>query len=1428
MMNKIRRATAWAVVVPLLLGTMPSTAIAQENTSASQDNSLQLISSWDFEGGSLTDSIGGENISLAGKAAIQKFGDRNNSEALDIVNTGNEKSFAQIPDSVITSAGNNVTIDFAAKSRSSDTRNYFTFGVGKDSARYLLFYASTQNVKLAIADNGWRHEPGFKVGAPQNDNIWHNYRISIQDDSFVLYRDGKIMGSQLHTGIKLSDLHGATTLIGKSFYSEDTYWNGAIDDIKIFRGANLPFARSVDISGDGVVSGALALVEGDKAQLKASIQPQDALEQTVKWSSSDKSVATVNADGTVTASSPGKTTIVAQVDGSDVKSELPVLVTELDAHSAAQADVDYAISQIPQTVGENLPLAVQGALHKSDLTWKSSNVKLVTGTDSSYRHSGVGADDPYKGAGIISRPAYGTGDSQPVTLTVTARRGTAIVQRSVTIRIKESGRTAPDTGYAAVTFLSDADRENGKIGEALYESATSSSRNDFFSFSQINNGEPVITSTTDTTGLRDPYVLKSHFGDTYYMIATDLKVSRQGWGENQQFGSLKIEAWQSNDMVNWTRTNAAGGSDTGITINSPNQGMTWAPEAAWDDSLGAYVVFFSSRAYTDDTRETPIAGKNGYAYNIVRYAITRDFKTFTAPTDWEDTGYSRIDSTVFKIGDYYYRLTKNEENGAAGEYVTSGKTTFLERSRCLTCTTVSSDPQADENTTWRLLDQNILPFEGAESIRLNAGDINQNDAGDAMVIMADSGGYQPFMTSQSALSNTSWSHRLSQTPGWFDTKVPGKNVTGRVSDLGMPTPKRHGAFVSVPQAVLETMHAYSSSNKISLATVNSTIGAKVNRARNSIDVTVRATDGGDIAGHVTVSINGTKRIVKLDARGKATVALPRARGNTIRIDYDGYTDGRVAPSHISIDRKGHTVVGQIDPAVIHYSFDSVKSGQTRVINEGSAKGSDAQISGSLAASHGFVSLTGSQAIEVPTSSISHSADITLSMWVKNNYGAGNVAAAYIGNRDTSHGYLLVNPQNPHGYVKAVMTTATSQMPQDGPWGSEVGPGSTGQPESGMKSSDDLTLYTVVVRGSTHQMSVYADGKLIGQPSYIIPDGGITAYKDLVAYIGKSAYADPNMSIDVYDYAIYNQALDAAQVSKLYNDQVWNQILSSVSIDREVVSDFALARGSQSMPITWSSNNAAIVIGNAAGIAHVQRPSSSGHNQKVTVTAQATVGGKTVKKAYCITVPRELTTAEKLEYDVKAIRVQGASQVRGNISVATRGTYGSSISWKVTKGVTYAKIADGVNATSKTIVVTRPRNNQHSQIVILKATASLNGKTKTKNVKLTIKPLPKAGQEDVAYVWAYFTGEGVGGEKVSLAASRGNNALDWITLNDGKPIFTSTKGEQGLRDPFILRSKDGDKFYLLATDLKISGRPNSSGGLSGFAGSQANGSAAIEI
>ena len=913
-MKKLRTLVSAILTVPMLLSFTGGAAYALERPGAraEETSSLTPVASYDFSQGSLSDSVNGYVMALHGGASIGAFGDRNGNEALNLQNGQSDAAknvqYAELPSQIFESIGNEATIDFAAKSRHADDGNYFSLAVGKDASHYLFFYLSKTSAKLAVADNGWHNEPSFKEQLDNNDGIWHDFRIIIKDDSMALLRDSKLVGIKTKTGIKLSDLGGFTTYIGRSFYQGDAYWNGAIDDLKIYKGADMVMPTGLNVAGTGLVDGSLALAENEERQLTATITPENAISKEVSWASSNPAAATVDANGKIKAVKAGNTTVTATSQAGGLVSSVAVTVKPLDPETAAQDDVDALISAVPSQVTGNLPLLAKGPKHDIDVTWTSSDPGRISPTNNGYQAPANGAADPYRGAGIVTRPAYGQGDSKKVSLTATAKADNGrTVSRSVDVVVKEKPRSAPNVGYAAVTFLSDANTTGGKIGEALYESATSTERNDFFSFSPINNGDPVITSKTDTTGLRDPYVLRSHDGDEYYMIATDLKVSRQGWGQNQQYGSLKIEAWKSKDMVNWTRTNADDGSDAGIVVNSPNQGMTWAPEAFWDDALNAYVVFFSSRAYTDGSRSTAINGKKGSPYNIVRYAITRDFRTFTPAKDWQDTGYSRIDSTVFKIGSYYYRMTKNEESGAAGSYVVDGKSTFLERSKCLTCTTSSSDPDADETSTWRLLDQRLLPFEGPESIALNKDDVNQNEAGDAMVIMADSGGYQPFMTSKTDLSRTDWSHRLSQTPGWFTQKKPGKGVTGYVTDDGMPTPKRHGAFVAVPRNVLEAMHRYTTASPSHLEPVASTTQAGYDSESRKLTVTVKAEDQGDVAGGISITQSPASRMgqswtadVKLGADGKAAVTVPDEVSGDLRIDYQGYADKLVKPSSTEV------------------------------------------------------------------------------------------------------------------------------------------------------------------------------------------------------------------------------------------------------------------------------------------------------------------------------------------------------------------------------------------------------------------------------------------------------------------------------------------------------------------------------------------------
>jgi len=57
-----------------------------------------------------------------------------------------------------------------------------------------------------------------------------------------------------------------------------------------------------------------------------------------------------------------------------------------------------------------------------------------------------------------------------------------------------------------------------------------------------------------------------------------------------------------------------------------------------------------------------------------------------------------------------------------------------------------------------------------------------------------------------------------------------------------------------------------------------------------------------------------------------------------------------------------------------------------------------------------------------------------------------------------------------------------------------------------------------------------------------------------------------------------------------------------------------------------------------------------------------------------------------------------------------------------------------------------------------------------------------------------------GEQVYFGLSP--DARTWETLNKEAPVLVSNIGKKGARDPFLLRSPDGQKFFLLATDLSI--------------------------
>ncbi|KAL6866535.1 hypothetical protein ACO1O0_002647 [Amphichorda felina] len=328
-------------------------------------------------------------------------------------------------------------------------------------------------------------------------------------------------------------------------------------------------------------------------------------------------------------------------------------------------------------------------------------------------------------------------------------------ERVFSASIKAAAQLDEFEGYAFSYFV-----DSSLNGEKIFFAA--SNGNDALSWTELNNGEPVLTSSEGTGGLRDPFLIRSPEGDTFYLIATDLSIgSGTSWDDAVRHGSRFLEIWESNDLISWS-------AQRHIEVAPSDAGNTWAPEAYYDEDLGAYLVFWASSLYTEDDPD-----HTGESYHRMLYATTRDFVTFSEPVVWQDAGMSRIDSTVLREGDVYYRFTKDEGAGGTG---------------CTDIIQESSSTLRDTLDSWTVIatcigrDAGTQAVEGPTSFKSNPGDVN----GDKFYLFVDEyvdRGYIPLQTEDIA------------NPDW---QVP--------ESYSLPSSPRHGTVLPITAAELAALH----------------------------------------------------------------------------------------------------------------------------------------------------------------------------------------------------------------------------------------------------------------------------------------------------------------------------------------------------------------------------------------------------------------------------------------------------------------------------------------------------------------------------------------------------------------------------------------------------------------------------------------------
>lgn len=378
-----------------------------------------------------------------------------------------------------------------------------------------------------------------------------------------------------------------------------------------------------------------------------------------------------------------------------------------DAEDYLNAALDQVDIPNKDDVRGNITLADQVEVDGEtvNVTWETSHPEIVDVES----HEVEGYDAML--AGVVTRPAEDT----EVTMTATLSYGEETRTKEITLNVKAAPEEISEDDYTDYFFAYFAG-EGYSDGEQIYFASSQ----DGLNWDDLNNNEPVLTSTLGEEGVRDPFIIRSPEGDKFYLIATDLKIYGNGdWNAAQNSGSQSLMVWESTDLVNWSNQRMV---EVSADIGA---GCTWAPEATYDPLTGEYVVYWASRTPSVDNKQR------------VYYAKTRDFYTFTEPQLYIEKDQSSIDTTMIENDGTYYRYTKNEGD-STNELGALTKTIFIEKSDSVLgkFTQIPSDSLNSSDNQW---------VEGPTIFKLNSDDA----AEDTWCLLVDDFGgigYYPLLT----------------------------------------------------------------------------------------------------------------------------------------------------------------------------------------------------------------------------------------------------------------------------------------------------------------------------------------------------------------------------------------------------------------------------------------------------------------------------------------------------------------------------------------------------------------------------------------------------------------------------------------------------------------------------------------------------------
>ena len=247
------------------------------------------------------------------------------------------------------------------------------------------------------------------------------------------------------------------------------------------------------------------LYVGETLNLTATVSPENSTYKTVEWTSSDKSVATVDAEGKVEAIGKGTATITAKADGKEATCKLTV-------HAPVKG-VSISKTALSLLVGESATLTATlipaDATPREELTWSSSAPDVVS-----------------VDAGVVKAQTEGT-----ATITATVEGFTA----GCVVSVSKPAYTAPTLSEVKVTDKFKAyDEINGYTDVTWYDKFSPKSQQFIYPHILVSyvasewywheNMEFIIACevpeiiTCENVGEDDPFNIQSHADQGYIRI----------------------------------------------------------------------------------------------------------------------------------------------------------------------------------------------------------------------------------------------------------------------------------------------------------------------------------------------------------------------------------------------------------------------------------------------------------------------------------------------------------------------------------------------------------------------------------------------------------------------------------------------------------------------------------------------------------------------------------------------------------------------------------------------------------------------------------------------------------------------------------------------------------------------------------------------